>query len=278
MKKQKLKLTLAALIAISSSMSMAQSSTTTSTTSASAAVPAKKFGVKYQNLTGTDFDTATTKGGGASDNFLSLTYKAQENLKLGVRVGTNLKIAGKGDKREKATMYDTMLSASVTHGGILGTEKTPVVYSILLPTSNDSKNANQVLAYRTDIILDYNIRDKVTSEFIIRPVLGMRIGDDQFTNKFYGELCYANTKVISTYGYFEHNLAANVGQNKTAKTSETLELGVGLDVAPNDNITVGVSVGQARHLFNSAANNANVGYKFADSKESNYAFQATLIY
>lgn len=274
MTKQFIKLPLAALIALSSSMGMAQSSTTSTV---AAPKPAKKIGVSLSNETTNTLHKASNQGGAGTTNSLSISYKVQDDLKLGIAIKNKYSIPGKGEENKNAKFGDVQLSGSVTHGGILGTEKTPVKYSVYLPTSTTSQEAKQALGLRADVTLNYEINSNLSAQIIEVPILGLRPGNDAFTNAIYSETRFANTKVISTFAYLEHVMLASLGE-KSAKTDETLALGLGLGVDPNENISLTFALAQERALFESAKNNPNKDFKALDSKEVSYYFSAGLTY
>lgn len=277
MTNQKLKLALATIVTVTSTMGLAQSNVSTSSTSTTAAKADKKIGVSLSNETSKDLYSASRTGGAGTKNTLSLTYKVQEDLKFGASLINKYNIPAKGEKNENAAFQDFQLFATKTHGGFLGTEKTPIKYSVLLPTSQDSRDAKQVFGVRGDIVLDYELGEKLTSQIIETPILGFKPGSDVFKNAIVGEIRKANTKVISTYAFFIHLLKSEIGK-KFEKTSESLSLGAGVDAAPNENVTLGLALSRDRELFKSADKNPNKNFNLGDLKEISYTFTAAVTY
>lgn len=287
---QMLKLPVVAAVIMSQAMAMAQSGSTstaagTSTTSLEAAKPkVNKFSFVLANATTNSFDKAKTEGGAGTINIMSLGYKYSSDLSLSLTLTNDYKIPGSQDKKGEYAVYrDTAISASTTHGSFLGTEKTPVKYSLLLPTSVTSRSAevNQVFAARADITLGYDLADKLSTTTTLAPVLYVRKGPDQLRQYILSELRYSYTPAFSNYIYAEYDVRG-LTKKSLEKSKEALSLGVGVGYSPNKMIDLALAVSRDRYLSVSNGENPSIKadpkskFVFLDEREISYTAEAVL--
>lgn len=276
------KKTVALLATFSSVVVLAQTAppTATSTTTAPAATPAvaNKFGLTLVNETSNNFDAARTKGGADTVNGITFSYKQNDDLKLGATMVSEYSFVGRGADQaaQKANYRDLSLSATTTHGGILGTEKTPVKYKFNLPTSQASKDSKQAFSVGAEISLGYELTSNLSANVLLVPGWNLKNGaSDEIKNQTNAELRYTHTSKLSSYGYVDHKIKTKT-EASLPKLTEIGAVGMGVSFSPNKVVDLDLSVSRDRHIFASAANNKTNDFSFADPKEISLTAVAAL--
>ncbi len=252
-------------------------STTTTATVATPA-PANKFGLTLVNATANNFDAARTKGGADTENSITLSYKAMENLKLGATLVNEYSFVGRGEDQnaQKANYRDLCLSATTTHGGVLGTKETPVKYKFNLPTSQASKDAKQAFSLGAEVTLGYELASNLSANVLLVPGWYLKNGAaDELKNQTNAELRYAHTSKLSTYGFLDHKIKA-ITEANLPKLTEIGAVGMGVSFSPNKIIDLDLSVARERHIAASTGKNKSKEFTFLDAKEISYTAGAVL--
>lgn len=286
-----LKLPVIALSVLTHTAAMAQSSSTstskaaagTSTVTAETIKPkVNKFGFTYVNYTANSFAKAKTEGGADTLNIMTLTYKYSDDWKLGFAMANDYKIPGSQDKKGNYAVYrDAGFAASTTYGSLLGTEKTPVKYTVYVPNSQRSKDAKQAFSTSAAITLGYDLTEKISATSILIPMIYVRNGADQLRHRYIGTLQYAFTPKFNTNIYVDHDMMALTNKSLD-KSYELLSLGVGVGYSPTETIDLGLSVSRDRYLSVSDGENASIQadpnskFSFLDERELSYTAEATL--
>lgn len=284
-----LKLPVIALSVFTHTAAVAQSSSTstaagTSTTTAEAVKPASanKFGFLFANAMNKSIYATRKVGGADTVNVFSLSYKYSDNWKYALTMTNDYAIPERGAKDDKYAVYrDAIVSASTTYGSLLGTEKTPVKYSIYLPTTEASKDVKQYLVTRADITLGYDITDKLSATSIFAPMAYVRNGPDQLRHYLWSEVRYSYTPAFSNYVYLEHDVRG-MSDKSVEKTKEVASLGVGVGYSPNKMVDLSLAVSRDRYLSVSNGENEsikkdpNAEFAFLDEREISYTTEVVV--
>lgn len=280
-----LKLPVIALSVLIHTAAMAQSSSTSTSTAAGTSTvtaeatksaSAKKFGFTYVNAINQSIYNTRKVGGAATVNVFSASYKYSDNWKYAFTMTNDYNIPKRGDVDNKYAAYrDAIFSGATTYGNLLGTEKTPVKYSVYIPTTEGSKNAKQYLVTRADITLGYDITDKLSATSIFAPMVYVRNGPDQLRHYLWSELRYSYTPTFSNYIYLEHDVGG-MSDKSLEKSKESASLGLGVGYSPNKIIDLSLAVSRDRSLSVSNAENEsikkdpNAEFVFLDEREISY--------
>ncbi|MEY4616643.1 MAG: hypothetical protein RJB66_1603 [Pseudomonadota bacterium] len=245
--------------------------TATSTTPAASALPSKanKISLTLANETANSVQALRTSGGAETVNVMSLAYKHDDKLKLAATLTQRYVFVGNGGEQstQKPEFFDLSLSAATTYDGILGTEKTPVKYMFNLPTSQRSIESKQAFGLGAEVVLNYDLSEKVSSGVKLVPVWNAKNGiSDVIRNQIYTELRYSHTNALSSYGFLDHKVRLAT-EAYLPKLGEVAALGLGMSYSPLKTLDLDVSVARERHLHNSAKNNQNIEFSFLDDKE-----------
>lgn len=252
----------------------------TSTTSTAAATESvlNKMTLTLANETSNSLDAARTRGGADTVNVMSLSYKAQENLKLAATLTQKYTFVGNGEDQalQRPEYFDLGLSATTTHGGILGTEKTPVKYMFNLPTSQKSRDSKQAFSLGAEVSLGYELTNNISSGVKIIPVWASKNGaSDQLRNEIYGELRYAHTSKLSSYGFLDHKIKVKT-ETDNAKLNEIAAAGLGVSYSPLKVVDLDLAVARERHIFASTVHNQSAEFTLLDPKEISYTAAAVV--
>ncbi len=281
-----LKLPVIALSVLTHTAAMAQSSSTstskaaagTSTVTAEATKPesANKFGFVYANAMNQSIYNTRKVGGAATVNVFSASYKYSDTWKYAFTMTNDYNIPARGEVDNKYAVYrDAIFSGATTYGSLLGTEKTPVKYSVYLPTTTASKDVKQYLVTRADITLGYDITDKLSATSIFAPMVYVRNGPDQLRHYLWSELRYSYTPAFSNFIYLEHDVRG-MSDKSVEKSKEGASLGLGVGYSPNKIVDLTLAVSRDRALSVSNAENESIKkdpdaeFAFLDEREISY--------
>lgn len=280
---QVFKKSLVALTILSSANVFAQSEAPAATSTASATTlnptPVNKIGLTFANQTSNNFSDAKTKGGASTENVISLSYRAQDDLKLAATLVGDYTVVGRGEEQtqKKPTYRDLSLSASTTHGSFLGTEKTPVKYVFNLPTSELSQKEKRAFSIGAEVTLSYPVNSDLTASVLLVPGWILKNGaSDEMKNQLNAELRIAHSSKFSSYGFLDHKIKAKT-ETTVPLIREVASLGVGVSYSPNQIVDLDFSVSRDRELFTAGASkNKTTKFAFLDANEISYAAAAVL--
>lgn len=237
-----------------------------------------KVSLIWINETGTSIDRTRTQGGGDTFNAIIMNYKYSPDWSFGVTQAGEYSF-GTLDKDGTPTQpnwRDLAVTAGTSYSNVLGSEKLPVVYMVMLPTTQDSRDADQPFGLGAEISLSYGLAKSLDANVLVQPRWYVRAGNsDQLGNAITGEIRYSHTKAFSSYGYVSHSLRMAADTN-LSKSKEVASVGMGVGYSPHKVIDLDFHVSRDRHVFEPTAKNESVEFTFLDPKEINYAAMAVL--